>query len=134
MKKEDNVNFLFKCLTYAAHRTEIVAHLSQLMPQIQDKFQNPTKRNPKALTEMLIHGTLDEDWWRFGYKNIFHYCKLYYKNRGLSKSSYGPTISKIRSPVILFTYFVISPGLGPCLSLMPLLPSDMESPPTRTRM
>ena len=46
-KKEDNAHFLLKCPAYAAQRTEMVAHLSQLMPQIQDKFQNPTKKNNK---------------------------------------------------------------------------------------
>ena len=59
-KKEDNVHFLSNCPAYAAQRAEMVAHLSQLMSQVQDKFQNPTKRNQKEPTEMLLSGILDE--------------------------------------------------------------------------
>ena len=59
VKKEDNVLFLLflsfnKFPAYAAQRTEMVAHLSQLMPQVKDKLQNPTKKNIKELTEMRL--------------------------------------------------------------------------------
>ena len=37
-----------------------VAHLSQVMLQIQDKFQIPIKIYQKEVTEILISGTLDE--------------------------------------------------------------------------
>ena len=58
--KEDNVHFLLKCQAYAAQRTEMVVHLSQLMSQNQDKSQPPTNKKQKELTVMLIFGTLDE--------------------------------------------------------------------------
>ena len=56
---EDTTHFLLVCPSHAAHRADMIAELSQLMPSLQRLFVNNTSKNKKELTKILISGTGD---------------------------------------------------------------------------
>jgi hypothetical protein len=47
------------CPSYAAHRTDMFAELSQIIPSLQRLFINNTPKNKKELTKTMIDGSGD---------------------------------------------------------------------------
>ena len=47
------------CPSYAAHRADMFAELSQIIPSLQRLFINNTSKNKKELTKTMINGSGD---------------------------------------------------------------------------
>jgi len=59
-RKEDVVHYLLQCHAYAAQRTEMVADLSLLVPNVLPLFQNASRGSHSELANIMLKGIQDE--------------------------------------------------------------------------
>ncbi len=61
-KKEDTAHYLFQCPSYAAHRGEMVAGLSVILPTHSNKLNNIHKASAgKELMNIVLYGRNFQD-------------------------------------------------------------------------
>ena len=70
---EDTSHFLFVCPSYAAHREAMIAEITRVLPNTEELFGNPTRKNLKTLVDITVNGTKDKDIDRTIFKTIATY-------------------------------------------------------------